>query len=437
MDNLEIDRKDTLLEVQSEMGDAGLISLNKKVDYLITPTNNPHSNRSLGTKQAHLEWLQNRAIDVGKTNNHELSIKYCQQALAYPEIRAEKNLPILLSIIRTYRLGLKNLNRYKEMAFWSDSLYFYTEKYRHIENTAKINELAIRYAAQKKERQKNVLKYEAELTERRYLFYITIGILSLAGLGGLGILFRKLAFKNNHLEKALGEIQRLNKAKDFFMGIIAHDLRRPLSTLHEMAELADYYIQTHRYESLQKISAHIDQSGAKVRHLLDNMINWALSQEGRYEPQSIPVVPKIDNVLELYSQDILKKQIQLFYNCQPTLTAYVDGNAFELIIRNLIDNALKNLPANGMLTIEGSETSLGEIQIRITDNGRGISPEKVEEVKYILAHADEIVPGQIGRTLGMLITGRFVKINKGTIRIESRINQGTTFLLTFPGTAHC
>lgn len=246
------------------------------------------------------------------------------------------------------------------------------------------------------------------------------------------LVISKLRSKNLELQKALTEIQRLNKAKDYFLSIIAHDLRRPLSTLHEMAELADYYIKTHRYDSLQQVSLYIDQSGNRIRNMLDNMVQWALSYEGRYEPESLVIKSKIDVVLALYDQEIAKKQIDIYYQVSPLLTGFVDSNGFELVVRNLVDNALKHLPSKGRLRIEAKEISLSTIQLQIADNGRGIAPEKVKELQYVLAKADELVPGQVGRTLGMLITGRFVKINKGTILIESELQKGTTLTITFP-----
>lgn len=279
-----------------------------------------------------------------------------------------------------------------------------------------------------------MLKQEIEFITLTELLYIIIGvmILVLVLLGGVLIVIKKLRNKNRDLQNALAEIHRLNKAKDYFVSIIAHDLRRPLSTLHEMAELADYYITTHRYDSLKQVSAYIDQSGHKIRNLLDNMVNWVLSYEGKYQPDYLAVKPVINFVIELYSQEISKKQIYLTCSIPSSLEIFVDRNAFELVIRNLVDNALKHLSNEGILTIEAKEISSTYIQLTIADNGNGMSSDKATELQYVLDRADELVPGQVGRTLGMLITGRFVKINKGTITIQSQIKQGTTLTLTFP-----
>lgn len=279
-------------------------------------------------------------------------------------------------------------------------------------------------------KKKSDFMHEIELFKLRERFYVVLGLFCLICLTTL---FRQLSSKSKRLEKALNEIERLNKARDFFLGVIAHDLRRPLSSLHEMAKLADFYIKTQRYEELTKISASIDRSGEKIRNLLDNMINWVVSNEGRYRPEVVNITDKINAVIELYAQTISNRQIRVVYECPTSLTVFADENGFELIIRNLVDNALKYLHPNGRLSIEVTEIPSGNVQVRVGDNGRGMTQEKLTEVKYILTHAETLIPGQIGSSLGMLLIGRFVKINKGIIVVNSQLETGTVFTLILPG----
>lgn len=218
-------------------------------------------------------------------------------------------------------------------------------------------------------------------------------------------LFGKLTQKNRQLQKTLNEIRRHNRTKDLFLGVIAHDLRRPLSSLHGMAKLADYYIKTHRYEKLKKISTSIDYSADKIRDLLENMLHWALSQHEHWQPQSVPVANTVNGILDLYRQNILSHHLQIMLQDPDCLSVLADKNALELILRNLMENALRHLPIRGVLTLSISETAAGRVQIRIEDNGTDIHPEQLKQIKYILAHAQTLIPGQIGRSLGMLLVG--------------------------------
>lgn len=376
--------------------------------------------------------LHNMAVVAGKQKKYKLMIHYCQLALAHSESRASKNTFQLLTVIETYLSALKYLKRYKEMTVWFDSIYFYTNKFQKIENDSKISELVIKYETLKKEKHKKLLEQQVRFADQNVQVFIIIGAFFFIGMGGLGLLLRRLSYKNGRLKKALEEIQRFNSTRDFFMGIIVHDLRRPLSSLHGMAETVDFYLKTKRYEELKKVSLSIESSGAKIRKLLDNTLHWVMSQEGRYEPESVNMANEINSVLELYAQSILNQQIKTIIQCPTHLTVFADRNGLALILRNLIDNALKHLPAHGELSIKVSEIPSDSVQIRIEDTGKGITEDKLTEIRYILTHADELIPGQIGRSLGMLLVGRFIKINQGTIEVKSQLDAGTVFILTLP-----
>lgn len=376
--------------------------------------------------------LHNMAVVAGKQKKYNLMIHYCRLALTHSESRAPKNTFQLLTVIETYLSALKYLKRYEEMAVWFDSIYVYTDKARKIEHDAKISELVIKYEFLEKEKQKKLLEQQVRFAEQNVQIFIIIGAFFLIGMTGLSLLLRRLAYKNSRLKKALEEIQRFNSTRDFFMGMIVHDLRRPLSSLHGMAETVDFYLKTKRYDELKKVSLSIDRSGAKIRKLLDNTLHWVMSQEGRYEPESVNLANEINSVLELYAQSIQNQQIKTIIHCPTSLTVFADRNGLALILRNLTDNALKYLPAHGELSITVSEIPSGCVQIRIEDTGKGITKEKLKEIRYILTHADELIPGQIGRSLGMLLVGRFIKINQGTIEVKSQLEVGTCFTITLP-----
>jgi signal transduction histidine kinase len=410
------------------------IACERKGEYKLSEFYLTHGYQLLLEKKREIPFLllHNLAVVAGKQKKYNLMIHYCRLALAHSESRASKNTFQLLTLIKTYLSALKYLKKYEEMALWLDSMYMYTDKYRQNENDGKVSEWVTKYEALEKEKQKKILEQQVRFTEQNIQIFIIIGSFFFVGMVSLGLLLRRLAYKNSRLEKALAEIQRFSSTRDFFMGILVHDLRRPLSSLHGMAETVDFYLKTERYDELKKVSLSIDRSGAKIRKLLDNTLHWVMSQEGRYEPESVHPANEIQSVLELYAQSILNQQIKTIIHCPTSLSVFADRNGLALILRNLIDNALKHLPAHGELSIQVTELASGNAQIRIEDNGKGIMEEKLREIRYILTHADELIPGQVGRSLGMLLVGRFIKINQGAIEVESQWNAGTVFTITLP-----
>lgn len=369
-----------------------------------------------------------------KQQDYPLAISYYKQALSHPMSHNTKNAEILRNVFNGYHKALIGSGSFKEASVFADSIYFYSEKFRNEENNRVLNELIVQYETQKKEAQSRQLQQQIELATARERLYWLAGSIIVIGLILAIFLVYYLNRKNIQLANANREISRLTKAKDYFFSILAHDLRHPLNAYQDMTELVDYYVSTKRFDALQKISKSINQSGRKIRQLLDNLLQWALSQQNEvpYQPKELVLYPILSNVLDLYRPIIDKNNVQATINGSEYITAFVDELAFELIIRNLVDNALKYLRPEGELEISINTTSSGQTQLSIKDNGEGMTTEKLEAIRYMLSQADQLLPGQIGRSLGMLLIGRFVKSNKGTIRVESQPQAGTVFTLLFP-----
>lgn len=369
-----------------------------------------------------------------KHKNYKTAIGYYKQALKHPNSHSTKNAGILRNVFNGYHKALIGLGSFKEASVLADSIYLYSEKFRNEENNRVLNELIVQYETQKKEAQSKQLQQQIELASARERLYWLAGSVIVIGLILSVFLVYYLNRKNIQLDNAYREISRLTKAKDYFFGILAHDLRRPLSAYQDMTELVDYYVSTKRFDALQKISKSINQSGRTIRQLLDNLLLWALSQrdEVPYQPKELILYPKIANVIDLYRPIIEKNKVRATITGPESSMAFVDEEAFELIIRNLVDNALKYLRPEGELEIAVSTTSSEQTQLKIKDNGEGMTSEKLEAVRYMLSHADQLQPGQIGRSLGMLLIGRFVKSNKGNIQVESEPQKGTVVTIMFP-----
>lgn len=366
---------------------------------------------------------------------YDLSLYYYQQALPLAHKLGNEGTVLLMNTCMGYHASLVGLQKYKQATVWGDSIFIYAEKYFEQINSTKINELVVQYEVEKKESQKRLLLQEKQIIESRSRLYLIAGTLALLGLLTVSFLGLRLRNANQKLQKAFNEILQLNKARDYFFGIIAHDLRRPLSSFQGMAELIKYYIKTKRYDQLGKISDSIDQSGQRIRQTLDNLLSWALSQreEVPYNPERILLRGKIGRVIELFEPTILLLKIDVKVDCPETLTAFADANGVELIIRNLMDNALKNLSPNGTIWIKASADSrtTHHIMIRIQDNGHGMDAQTLETVNAIF-DCPETLPDHQKRSLGMILISRFIKKNQGKIEVESVLGQGTAFTFILP-----
>ena len=105
------------------------------------------------------------------------------------------------------------------------------------------------------------------------------------------------------------------------------------------------------------------------------------------------------------------------------------------VVRNLLDNALKNTPAGGVISVSISPSSVaetqpsGRLQFTITDTGKGIAPDQLHYLQLMFAGKTKPEVGIHGLGLGMVLIHHFVQKQKATLTIESEVNKGSCFRL--------
>ncbi len=235
------------------------------------------------------------------------------------------------------------------------------------------------------------------------------------------------------LKKAKEEIVKINKIKEKFFSIIAHDLKSPLASFSNSLEILDdsFYEMTD-YDKKQMISS-ILKTSKNLYNLLNNLLIWSQSQTGRIEfsPQLNNIREIIENQLALLESQIKNKEITIVKNYGDDLV-FADSKMLDTIIRNLVSNSIK-FSRNGSKIYISTEKIDKDIIISIKDEGVGMSKEVQEKLfKINNLHTSLGVQGEKGTGLGLLICKEFVDIHKGEIWLESEPNKGTTFFVKIP-----
>lgn len=252
-----------------------------------------------------------------------------------------------------------------------------------------------------------------------------------------------LARVNAHLEIKLSRdvinaqnlrLTELNNTKNKFFSIIAHDLKNPFTSIILSTELLMVFLEQNNIEKAKaKTKAILDTSNFSFL-LLQNLLDWSLSQLGniQFSPKIIEATPVIQQVIELARFQAENKKISLQYSVPENLKINVDINLFQIIIRNLITNAIK-------FTQEGGEVQL-EVNIRehevlfaVKDTGIGISAEMQEKLfkpgeKFMNKGTNQ----EKGTGLGLILCKEFVEKHGGRIWVESEQNSGSTFKFVLP-----
>ncbi|MCV9388719.1 tetratricopeptide repeat-containing sensor histidine kinase [Reichenbachiella ulvae] len=230
------------------------------------------------------------------------------------------------------------------------------------------------------------------------------------------------------------ELDHLNATKDRFFSIISHDLRGPVSNFNGVTYLIQRSIEEGDQEELKSMGIMLEESAQDLSSLLDNLLDWAMSQQGTfpYKPQSINIAEICNPALRVFKNTAKAKSIEIDDHVTSDLQVYVDVNSTSTIIRNLLNNALK-------FTAEGGSVSLNiEMQekfavIHVSDTGIGIPQDKLERLFVFKGVKTSYgTQGEKGVGLGLNLVKEFVDLNKGKIKVESEEGKGSRFSVFLP-----
>ncbi len=240
--------------------------------------------------------------------------------------------------------------------------------------------------------------------------------------------------QNKRIELQNKKLSDTIQLKNKIFSVIAHDLRSPVVNILYMLNLLKDEEYREKYDSFANTSIQYAQ---QVINLLENMLVWGRDQEDKikFAPDRYDLADIILTNLSIFKETADKKDILMNFTQIGNSKAYFDKDLMDIIIRNLISNAVKYTSRGGRISIllkDKSMTNEGII-LKVCDNGTGIAPEKQSS----LFSSDEIesTPGtedEKGTGIGLKLCYELVRINCGTITVDSRIGEGTCFTIILP-----
>lgn len=255
-------------------------------------------------------------------------------------------------------------------------------------------------------------------------------------LAGYGVLVAYVDISNRiEYEQKLEEA---NATKDKFFSIIAHDLRSPFTGIQGLTELASLSLKRGELEKVQSFCGLIKESTLEGTNLLNNLLHWSRVESNRieYKPENVNLSEHIRRQSHLYSGNLSKKRILLDMILEDNIFVLADLFMLETILRNLISNAIKFSPEQGVITI--SSNSKGRnAQVVVEDNGIGISKNhlaKLFNLKDSFSTSGTL--GEKGTGLGLILCKEFIEFHGGTIEVESEEGVFTRFKFFLPIAYH-
>ena len=206
--------------------------------------------------------------------------------------------------------------------------------------------------------------------------------------------------------------------RDRFFTIIAHDLKSPLNAYQNLVDVLSFYLKKKEYSKLEQVSGLIDKNGAKLSILVDNLLNWGLAQDSKIilKPGLINIGEFILDLLPVYQLIANNKGVNLKHNFDENISVITDSNSLSIIIRNLLDNALKFSNPNSNVEIKVNKWENG-IEIGVLNSFNPSTLHRVQEIKAFFTGNTNKTSGESEFGLGLVLIKRFARYNNIQISV--------------------
>ena len=335
-------------------------------------------------------------------------------------------------------------NHYREAYEWNKRYVDLNDTLNNRQTMQTLAAAQVSYETQERARRlRQLTAQQAEQGWHNRLLGAAVGVLAL-GLLVAVYLHRNLrrsraalAANNRALEKASEELRAVAVLKDKLYAIVAHDLRGPVTAFAGVTSLIDSYIAQNDQAGLARLPALVRQASDSLNHLLDNVLNWAVSQTGELDCRPMPllVTDLFAECQALYQTTAAASWQHITMAAPPELRLLADRNMTRTILRNLVGNALKFMPAGGHVHLEAAPDpdDPRTVLLSCTDTGPGMSAATVASLMSGPALPEPSpVPQATGLGLGLALCRAFVHRHGGTLVIQSRPGAGTNVTVSLP-----
>ncbi len=247
----------------------------------------------------------------------------------------------------------------------------------------------------------------------------------------------ELMMLKNSLETRARELRKVNKKlreadrfKSEYMMKVTHELRAPLSTIKSCLKLITSGYVNSVSGKTKDLLQRAENKSDDLLFIINDLLSLSFLKSGKsvQPPETLIIKEIITKIVHLFSSQAEKKNISILYNTQPSLSPIIgDRENVEILLINLISNAVKYTPEGGTIEIK-AENKNGGIRIIVSDTGIGISEEDKDKIFNDFYRTNEARKIDIrGTGLGLSIVKQIVKQHHGETKVFSKSGEGTTF----------
>ncbi len=241
------------------------------------------------------------------------------------------------------------------------------------------------------------------------------------------------------LKAANKKLQLLDHLKDEFVSIASHELRTPMTAIKSYLWMVLHQTQPTDVIS-DKTKQYLDRAYSSTERLIDmvnDMLDISRIEGGRVEfkPESLDLTTLAQQVKEEVGAKATENQLQVIVNDSTKIPpVWADKNKIHQVLLNLVGNSLKFTPPGGKITIS-FKINTDKLETLITDTGKGISKEDLPKLFTKFGRLEQSfvsIATVKGTGLGLYICKQYIELQKGSIWVNSVVNQGSTFAFSLP-----
>ena len=245
---------------------------------------------------------------------------------------------------------------------------------------------------------------------------------------------------NQALSEAVRAAETANRAKSTFLSNMSHDIRTPMNAIIGFTTLAVSNIDDKK--RVRDYLGKILSSSNHLLSLINDILDMSRIESGKIhlEETEVSLSDVLHDLKTIVSGQIYAKQLDLYMDAMDVTNedVYCDKTRLNQVLLNLLSNAVKFTPAGGTISVRlkqfpGTVKDSGLYEIRVKDNGIGMS---AEFVKKIFSPFERERTSTVSRTqgtgLGMAITKNIVDMMGGTIEVQTEQGKGTEFIVRLP-----
>lgn len=313
--------------------------------------------------------------------------------------------------------SLKAENTFTQYKLYRDSVLL-------DERNDAIETITANYELEKKNAENIILRKQSETLSLRNRLLSIIGILLVSFLGLGAYFFLKMRMQSQKMEK-------LNETKNKIFTILAHDLKGPSLIFNNLAKKLNFLISKNDNNRLLEMAEYYEESGRKVSRIINGVLDWAIAEKDSFinNPEKIEISPILKNMIDDFKFELEQKNIKIDFDVTSDANIVFDKNAFQIINRNLMHNAIKFSPLDSTINIKFDK----KIQsLEYIDYGKGFDSATASKVLQMMpVESSEGTINEKGTGIGLVTCVKLLKENKGVMEIEKLTPVGTKIQLLF------